>query len=93
MLHRSLTCHLQFKWKASKNVIVNVVTIMMSFGEITWLQRHTNSHRRCSIKTAVLKNVAIFTGRHLCWSLFLKKLQTSRSATLLKRDSNTGVFL
>ena len=24
----------------------------------------------------VLKNVAIFTGKHLCWSLFLIKLQT-----------------
>ena len=41
----------------------------------------------------VLKNVAIFTGKLLCWSLFLIKLQAFRSATLLNRDSNTGVFL
>ena len=27
------------------------------------------------------------------WSLFLIKLQASRSTTLLKRDYNTGVFL
>ena len=26
----------------------------------------------------------------LCWSLFLIKLQASRLATLLKRDTNTG---
>ena len=26
-------------------------------------------HRRCSIKTALLKNFAIFTGKHLCCSL------------------------
>ena len=26
-------------------------------------------------KKAVLKNLAIFTGEHLCWSLFLIKLQ------------------
>ena len=32
-------------------------------------------------------------GKHLCWSLFLIKLQAFRVATLLKRDSNTGVFL
>ena len=34
-------------------------------------------------------------GKHLCWSLFLIKLQALglRPATLLKRDSNTGVFL
>ena len=52
-----------------------------------------SSHQRCSIK-AVLKNFTIFTTRkHLGWSLFLIKLQTLRPATLLKRDSNTGVFL
>ena len=37
--------------------------------------------------------MAIFTGKHLCWSLFLIKLQASRLATLLKRDSDTGIFL
>ena len=48
---------------------------------------------RCSIKRAVLKNFATFTGKQLCWSLFLIKLQALRSATLLKRDSKTGVLL
>ena len=33
------------------------------------------------------------TGKHLCWSYFLIKLQACRFAILLKRDSNTGVFL
>ena len=56
-----------------------------------WLQK--SSHRRCSIKKAVLKNFAIFTEKHLCWSLFLIKLQARSPATLFKRDSNTGVFL
>ena len=41
----------------------------------------------------VLKNFANFTGKHLCWSLFFKKLQAFRSEMLLKRDSYTGVFL
>ena len=36
---------------------------------------------------------AIFTPKHLCWSLFLIKLQAWRAATLWKRDSNTSVFL
>ena len=31
------------------------------------------SHLRCSIKRAVLKNFAIFTGKHLYWSFFLTK--------------------
>ena len=34
-----------------------------------------------------------FTGKHLYRSLFLIKLQAWRPATLLKCDSNTGVFL
>ena len=32
-----------------------------------------SSHRRCSINKAVFKNSAIFTGKHLCWSIFLIK--------------------
>ena len=57
-------------------------------------------------KIGVLKHFAIFTGKHVCWSLFLIKLQASRivrhilkcvwpfwrPAALLKRDSNTRVF-
>ena len=46
-----------------------------------------SSHRICSKKT-VLKNFTISTRKHLCWSLFLIKLQA-----FLKWDSNTEVFL
>ena len=38
-------------------------------------KKSRGSYQRCSIKKAVLKNFAIFTGKHLCRSLFLKKLQ------------------
>ena len=31
--------------------------------------------------------------KHLCWSLFLKKLQNLRPSTLCKRDPNKAVFL
>ena len=41
----------------------------------------------------VLKIFSNFTGKHLCWSLFFTKFQAFRHATLLKRDSYTGVFL
>ena len=44
-------------------------------------------------KKAPLKTYSKFTGKHLRWSLFLIKLQAFRLATLLKKDSNTGVFL
>ena len=45
-----------------------------------------------SCKKGVLKNVANFTGKHLCWKLLLIKLQSWGPATLVKRGSNTGVF-
>ena len=47
-----------------------------------------SSHQMCSIKKAVLKNFAIFTGKDLCWNLSFIRLQAFRPATLLKRDSN-----
>ena len=60
-------------------------------------QRHLNVNCRSSrlqmfFKIDVLKNSVNFTWKYLCWSLFLLKLQAFRSATLLKRDSNTGVL-
>ena len=44
-------------------------------------------------ETAICSRFAIFTGKRLCWSLFWIKLQDFWPATLLKKDSNTGVFL
>ena len=42
-------------------------------------------------KKDFFKKLAIFTGKHMCWSLFLINLQGFRSATLLGRDSKAGV--
>ena len=50
-------------------------------------------HWWCFLNKFFCKTLLLFTGKHLCWSLFLIKLQASRLATLLKRDSYTGVFL
>ena len=44
-------------------------------------------------KILILKKFTIFTGKHLSWSLFLVRMQGFIPAILLKRDSNTGVFL
>ena len=38
-----------------------------------------NSHQRCSIEKAILKNFTIFAGKHLCWSHFLTKLQAQNT--------------
>ena len=53
---------------------------------LSWLQcveqinpkTFRSSHLRCSIKEAVLKNFAIFTGKHMFWNLFLIKLEAWR---------------
>ena len=58
----------------------------MRGSSITFLQ---NQLPQVFYEKAVLKNFAIFTEKHLCWSLFLIKLWTLRPATLLKRDCNT----
>ena len=50
------------------------------------------NHRRCSIKKAVLRNYAIFTGKHLCVSRFLIKLQFFNKEHLLRRTSANGCF-
>ena len=33
-------------------------------------------HHRCSVKKVFYKNFASFTGKHLCWSLFLMTFAT-----------------
>ena len=43
-----------------------------------------SSHRRCSIKKDVIRNFAKLIGKHLCHSLFLKKV-AGWSTTLLKK--------
>ena len=59
------------------------------------------SRTQIFFKKSVERNFEIFTGKHLCWSLFLIKLQalgpvTLRPSTLFqprhKRDFNTGDF-
>ena len=44
-------------------------------------------------KIDILKYFANFTGKQLCWSLFLITLQVFRPEDLLKRDSSKGVFM
>ena len=56
---------------------------------------HVNRSNRPEVfcEKGVLKSPAVFTGKHMCWSLFLIKLKAFKPATLLKRDFNAGVFL
>ena len=58
---------------------------------LRWSRWCRNSHRRCSMKSTVLKIFAIFTGKHLCCSLFLIKLQAFRHA-IYEKETVTQVF-
>ena len=44
-----------------------------------------SSHQRCSVTKGVLSNVAKFTGKRLCQSLFFNKVASLSPATLLKK--------
>ena len=54
---------------------------------------YRSSRLQLFFKIRVLKNFAIFTVKHLRWSLFLIKQLAFRAVTLLKGDSITGLFL
>ena len=54
---------------------------IMSYSRLLHIGEVQSSHRRCSVKKAVLKNFTNFTGKPLCWSLFLINFQAFRRAT------------
>ena len=61
---------------------------------VTWSGfKDSQKQPYANVLQSVLKNFAIFKGKHLSWSLFLIKLQASSPVALLKRDSNLGIFL
>ena len=62
------------------------VCVKPSAGMMIFFSR--KRHQKSSVKKPALKNFVMFTGKHLCWSLLSIKV-----VILLKRDSNTGVFL
>ena len=77
-----------YHWKPRWSVAVNL-DIPSILNEVLWLLR--SGRLQIILIVGVLKYFAIFTGKRLCWSIFLIKLQAFRSVTLLKSDSNTGV--
>ena len=49
--------------------------------------------RRCSMKKVVLKNFAISTGNHLCWSLFFNKIASRQACNFTKKRLQQRCFL
>ena len=71
-------------------LIYEDVTVVWAFTEHllcrTWASDRS-SHRKCSVRKAILRNFANFTGKHLCKSLFFNKVSGLRPATLLKKET------
>ena len=56
------------------------------------LLKRSDSRSQMFSKTGFLKNFAKFTGKNLCWSLFLKKFQVWRTVFLFKKRLQRRCF-
>ena len=65
--------------KMSSSIPMFLVMLLAHVG------KRSNSRSQMFSKTGVLKNFAIFTGKNLCWSLFLIKFQDWRPTFLFKK--------
>ena len=52
-----------------------------------------SSHRMCPIKKAFLNHFVIFTGKHLCWGLFLNKFSGYQSCNFTEKRPQPRYFL
>ena len=60
----------KFSRKASAGHVMEAI-----YGKVrSWRLTNRSSRSQMLFKIGVLKNLTIFTGKHLCWSLFLIKL-------------------
>ena len=57
-------------------------TVCSKFSYLVQIGGNTDQKQQMFFEIGVLKKLAIFTGKDLCWSLFLIKLQGFRVATL-----------
>ena len=82
-------------WKKMKNLSTLVIALYIHTyfhiaelqngqNDVGYLHKFRSSRSQMFFKICVLKTSANFIGKHLCWSLFLLKLQALRTATLLK---------
>ena len=50
---------------------VRFTSYMACYYCVVWVGKHSNSRSQTFYKIDALKNLAIFTGKHLCWRYFL----------------------
>ena len=80
--------HFSFSSFTSANCLFNIAIL------VAYFSIHRSSHKRCSITIGVLKKFAIFTGRHLCQSLFFNKVAGLEAlSTEHLRETASDIFL
>ena len=77
----SLLWILLHKYFWSREILRNYSTIFRS------------SHRRCSMKKAILKHFAIFAGKQLCRLLFFNKVECHQTCNFIKKRLQHRYFL
>ena len=103
MIRNEKLCKIYFKKLCFQNVlaffiffIVTLISVISSTPmacDVMCVQYVQKQPQEVFFKEGVRKNFANLTEKHLCWSLFLIKMEARGPATLLKRDSNTDLFL
>ena len=90
----SITANL---WPLTSYIYHVIIIVTGGFSKKIFFIIFRSSRTQIFFKTGVVRNFAIFTEKHLCWNLFLIKLQVLWPATLfqprLKKDFNTGDWL
>ena len=64
----------------------------MNFSRDQTTSKYRSRHSQMFFKIEVLKNFTMFTGKHLCWSLCLVKLQSSGLPLYQKKTPVQVVF-
>ena len=70
---RSITANL---WSLTAHIYYVIIIVTGGFSKTSFfIIIFRSRHMQMFFKTGVIRNFAICTGKHLCWSLFLIKLQ------------------
>ena len=76
-----MTLKLYFMKCLERNISQCILPFKRIFN-LVWIGISWSSRSQMFFKIGVLKNCAIFTEKHLCWTLFLIKMQVCRSLLL-----------
>ena len=88
-------CRSCFLWRDAFSKCVSARFGTFRYFEKITIPRYKSSHQRCSVKNAVLKNFAKFTGKHLCQSTFLNKVAGCRpqACNFIKNETRKKILL